>query len=584
MIPETPTDLIKEIFESPLETPTDLEQAYRAYDYGVYKNNEATSNLDLIRSITDRTRNPEFLSGEASLTRRLILENVADLSTWALDTRCVDILKAVKTDGTKEYDQLQIEGLDKDVRNDIRKNDVERFFMQQLVSGIGCVSCGLSDTFYVPCSRDVTLDYMNHRYVYMERELEPDILNLVVAFWEHDYGDDYEPTYFDEVRKVIHGQIEKDGVFYEFIKIDDNCYYQAREYSVIHTMVFATHPDSFMPQGVFALVISEEYRTLELQVAIETRINKAMNASLIVANNALPREEAQKLYGDSVITLETDEASDASNLAGLFSYPPSRVEEIQGYRDELSRIEKNARAITGFYERPTEIQVGNTSATEASLAYENATARQRSIITEFTGVFAKCYTEICQRDYEVKVEYSASFNPLDEYLQKLALNELIPMFITQIKDDPTGKMFGGAITEKTVADAIMMKMRMGKLPISLINPPNPTRLTDEALNKEAQDKERAADQRLADAENTKAEAEIMKAKVADRESITNLMKVKLAAKKHDDDVRHKMLTVALDAKKLNDEVTAKKAKMILDSNIAASKVAVKTPIPQEGDE
>ena len=51
--------------------------------------------------------------------------------------------------------------------------------------------------------------------------------------------------------------------------------------------------------------------------------------------------------------------------------------------------------------------------------------------------------------------------------------------VQQLRDDPTGKMFGGAINEKVVYDLMVRKLRMFKLPASVLNTPNPTRLTDD---------------------------------------------------------------------------------------------------------
>ena len=386
------SDEISKIVSDGIPEPDYLEVSYSVFDFGVYGQTSEPDIKDLVNSLS----RPNYVTGESSLTRRLVTENNLALSTWALDSRCIDVTAAfykVETPNElegvipepaepTELDASEVDSLDSKIRASIPKSNIDTFFTQLLVTGVGVVSVGLFDTFYVPKSKDVFSDYLNNKYIYFERELDGDILTLISHYWDTGY-EDYEPQEYEGMKTVTHGQVEIDGMFYEFVKLDNTCYYQVHDRPVIHKMYFTQHPETFMPMGVYSLIRSEEFRHIELQVAIESRITRAIKASLLVSSNALDSETTDKLYEDQAVAVSADALTDA-NGGSVFHFAPSRIEEIAVYKEELQRMEDNARALTGLYKRPTNIAVGNTSATEAALAYENSTERLKGIISEFT--------------------------------------------------------------------------------------------------------------------------------------------------------------------------------------------------------
>lgn len=497
-----------------------LQTAYDIYEFG-------TDNIVEYGDITNaiKTLTQQKYAGESTITRLLVHENERSLSTWAKDERCVNLEAPKQVEDEKPVDPKDLDDLERSIREDIHPADISYFFIQLLIGGFAVASCGLKDIFYVPNSKDVTIDYMNHKYVCMKRKLEVSFVKTLVemaeAGEETNYGKwnihnegEFLLEYEDETMEVDveHGQIKIGRKeFIEFVKYNGAFLYRILDKPIMFTQCFEYNAVNKEPMGLYAVFRAEELKAIKLKLAISSRITEAIKASMLIASGSMTKEQAQELYSGSVLPVAKSAFTNPQGKA--FEHVPSRVEEIPVYVEELNRVEHSARMATGLYKRQVEVSTSETSATESSIVFVNATEKQRALISAFSTTMGKVMECIALRDYSIELKAMVVYNPLDEELRLKTLDEVLPVAMELVKSDPDGALFGGIVNVRTIQQLIVEKFRAGKLDVGLLNPPSPTTLQDMNTMAEAQKEKKEAADVIAQAEALKAQAAMLKAQV-----------------------------------------------------------------------
>ena len=566
---ETITDLIEQVCKEDKKEIDHLKEAYEVYEFGEQNITQYSDLRQVVRDLAESS----YL-GESSYTRKLTHENVTPLCTWALDEKSFSFENIKNIEG-QEIPPAELQKIEKDLRSRIDPIDLSQFFTQLLVTGLAITSVGLNDEFYVPISEDVEYDYESRKYIIINRELDPEIVQQIIEndLWmSDDYDENGEknidtiPETHEGPLEIKHGQVRNGrDEWVEFIEYNSNYYYRIHDRPVIRAQVFAVDPKTYMPKGIYSLCYAEEHYAIDLFAAIKSRIQKAISASLLVASNTLDAADVDTLYSGAVGAFNPDVLEGADQNPFIFA--PSRVDEIKHYERLLERIEEKIRRITGLYMRQTEISGSDTSATEAENVFVNSHERHREIINQFTKTYAECLRFLAFRDYGLVLDIRINNNPLDDNLRQIGSEKLMGMTIKAIESDPSGEKFGGLLNPAVLKSSLDDFFNFYKLDKSVLPTPQETALTNQTKMQEAQQQEREAAQRLADAEISKAEAEKMKGEAELLKAQHKFMELMFNKGKHQDEMAFNMAELMQEAKKNNDDKAFDMFKSIYDSQV-----------------
>ena len=565
---DTIVERINYILDNPLPQIEYLERSFNAYNFG----QDDTANFNTVEQLVRSIATSSDYVGESSITRLLTHENVRRLTVWARDERCLNFRNAfevMQDDSQRKLQPYELDQIEKATRGQVTLSDITFYFTQLLPCGIAVCSVGLNDRFFVPKSTDIQYDYLNHQYVVIKREVSSHLLEQIVKTWTTEDDVDLSLATVEDMVEVEHGQVlVNNNEYVEFVKVNNDVYYRIHENPVIFTQIFDVDAESKMPVGIYALCRAEEKKLVRIKNAISSRIQAAINASLIVASNTMPAKAINNLYqGKTIVVNEEKFRTDSAQVP--FYFPPSKVEEIKEYVLEVERLESIARHLTGLHRQPTEISKTDTSASEAVLVYQNTTETCREIINQFSDIFSKAIHFMAIRDFGIEMDVEVAFNPMDERMRVQFAEKWLPEVIQLIKDDPTAEVLGGLVSIETAQEMAIDLFRANKYSTETIKKRYSTPLDNEEAVLKARAEQKDAATKLAEAEQMKGHADLLNAR-------TNNQKVRVDIAKHNDNITVKLAELGIEASDKNNQFVSG----VISSILSAKKAGAERIVPQ----
>ena len=535
--------VIKSITNTEADFNTSQSYTETAYEYWNLNNREDSiifgKNLN---EVLTSLRNGDYFYQESSLSSMLTLEVLPFLTSWASDPRSIRLKNpiSISPEGVNEMTVQELERYETKTRAKLSETKLGDYYLQMLVTGYALISVGLNDDGFVPQSEDVYIDYKNEEFMFIDRKIPNDFVTFLAEKsirTDEDEADapDYQwvtnaneidleaivkPVETDresvkDVTGVKHGQYKLDEESYiEFVVINSVVFARYLPYPVMCWQPFVKSPKDGHPMGVFELCSGEELETMRVKQVIRNRIHEVANASLFVdgANIQGKADVFQNFFNDKIIDVDL-------NNGNAIQFAPSRAAEIEYFNQELQRMEEAARNKTGLHKVPVNIAGSNTTALEASQVFKSSTRKMRALIESFMPIYARMIQHVLLRDDGIDVTPRYIRNPIDLQLSAQGAELILPHMINIIKEDPTGKTFGGAINERTVAGVFYKIYDFYNLDVDDLATPRETALSNAQAAEAAQQQEKDAAQKIGDAELKKAEAQLLgaQAQIMDKE-------------------------------------------------------------------
>ena len=531
-----------------------IDDAYRWFNFS---SGSGLIPYDSYASFSNWLRNSPY-HGSLTITKRLVLEALPGLSSWANNRRSVEFSAGTVPDnkspgGLRLLSAKEMITIENAIRADIRSVDIDYFFVNLLLTGFAVISTGLDDCGFVPCSKDVNLDYDNYEYVCMIRKIQAYKLreSLIKNGYMYLSKDDtrtpaHEVPLMEYIKdseddiEIKHGeyevQIQGDTGYMEFIKFGSHILIKPNMERSIQSQVWMPNPETREPEGVYQRVHELELKHSALHDAINSRIYRASSEDIAVREGMYSTDEINNMHrspsGDRIEEADKP-ASDVNINADIrrdIMPMPSKSADIQVHEEELNNLLTEARAATGIYIKPNLTPIpGQQTATEAMMAYEQATMTERQLIDGFAPLYAAVIKSLATRDHKALVQVEMAMNPTAWEKRMSVSRELLPLVIQAIADDPSGAKYGGMINAaNTLQGLIRDFVRDGNLPPEYLGAPIETALDtpqgmqaaqatlEEAANKEAEANQMTAQARLLDVQNNASEITLRRSEHIDK--------------------------------------------------------------------
>ena len=564
-----------------------------AYNYwNLNHHDKSLIHTKSVRDLLVQTREESDFYEESSLGMTLTLQALPYLTSWANDPRSIRLMNPkrillpedVENGVPEELTPQELNDIENEVRESFKDEKLQDFFLQKMVTGTGVFSVAANDTGFVPLSSNVYADYENDKYVYIDRKVPTDFMDFLLTesvnvpvddesgdeaedvpyemylWYTNATEEDYEQLAYalnlddnqgaiNDLAEIKHGQYSVvEGEWVEFIEYKNVIFARYLPYSVMHHQFFTRSVEDRHPMGTFELCSGEELETTRIKRIIRNRIQEVANATLFVdgANIKGKSDVLQQMYNNSIIDIDMSDGNS-------FQWAPSRVPDIEHFRNELLRLEETARTNTGLHKVPNVLGGSNTTALEAKQVFEASTRKMRSMIEAFMPVYAKAIQHVILRDYGIEVEAKYVRNPVDLVLAARGAETAIPMLMSVLEKDPHGQVLGGVVDGNVMSELVYTFFDYHNLNVDTLKTPWETSLSSQQAAIEAQNAEKDAAQKIADAELKKADALYLQAQASKERNIVEAAELELKKGIHNDGLAFDQANLQFKIKQHSDE-------------------------------